>query len=127
MLRQYVNSFATTDTVDALNYYCTIHDHVNEEELSKGRESQRDICIKDLLLETRVLDIMNNQIGRVLTVRSPERDRLVTLASFIYQKYRQNVQVKDRTLLVTFEQLLSLISFFDLYHSGRFTEALSVL
>ncbi len=193
MLRQYVSSFAMTDCIDALNYYCTIHDSSE----APDSPSQRNLCVKDLLLETRefdvvvdrisvlllsqvllgdmssrvgqieellgnetarsiielagldcegngryedairlydlsknydkVLDILNNQLGRVLTVRGAERDRLVALASFMYQKYRQQVNVKDRALMVTFEQLLSLISFFDLYHSGRFTEALQLI
>jgi hypothetical protein len=68
---------------------------------------------------------MNNQLGRVLTTRGSERDRLLSLASQIHQKY-QNIQIRDRGLIITFQQLLSLLSFFDFYHSGRFMEAMTV-
>ena len=48
----------------------------------------------------------------------------------MYQKHKQHnifLQIRDRNLLTTFEQLLALITFFDLYYTGRYIEALTVI
>jgi cation transport ATPase len=75
------------------------------------------------------LEILNNQAGRLLSSKTPERDTLVSVAISMYQKHKQHnifLQLRDRNILVTFEQLLALITFFDLYYTGRYVEALTV-
>ena len=80
---------------------------------------------------TKVLNLLITQLGRTVTQRTSERDRLVTIALSIYQKQQQHniltTQIRDRNLNITFEQLLALVSFFDLYTSGRYIDALNYI
>lgn len=98
----------------------------------------------------RVIQIFNTLLSRVVAIPTTpgpansnrvERDRVISLVtkyagSGILQSQQKQTQsqsqsplfqnVKDRRLTSTFEQLLQLAYFFDLYHTGRLIDALQV-
>jgi hypothetical protein len=76
MLRQYISIFASSDPVDALHYYCVIH-QTEQIDISKGKYSLKEQNIKDLILETREFDILlgdgNTKVGQVEELLGKEK------------------------------------------------------
>lgn len=77
-----------------------------------------------------VLFLLNRMLGPVVSAADgthSDRLRIKTVALNLAQRYRTSAAEMSRDLQSTFYTLLDLITFFDLYHTGRYNAALSVI
>jgi nuclear pore complex protein Nup93 len=87
----------------------------------------------------KVVSLLCHQLGRVVvghdedpSVKDADRKQLIELADALIDKYQKAgtsdfVSKIDPNNFLAFKQLKALVKFFDLYHSGRFAEALDTM
>ena len=80
-----MNTFASTDAIEALQYYLVIRE---DEVYDQSRISKRDQCIKDLLLETKEYQSI------LSALRDEDSKRICKLAAFSCE---QNGKFEDAT------------------------------
>lgn len=75
------------------------------------------------------LTLMNRQLSKLLATRTPDRQRTIQLAQNMRSRLTplQYPGVQTRSLIVAFEQLLSLDKFFELVSEMKPSEALQFL
>ncbi len=75
------------------------------------------------------LILLNRQLSKLLATRSTERHRTIQLSKNIYARLSplQYPGVRTRSLVVAFEQLLSLEKFFELVSESKVSDALQFL
>ncbi|XP_064611037.1 nuclear pore complex protein Nup93-like [Liolophura sinensis] len=78
----------------------------------------------------KVLELLNKLLGQVVSQPSSaqsSRDRVKNLAVSVAQRYRATGHDGNQSNSVTFYLLLDLVTFFDLYNSGNYDQAIEVM
>jgi len=96
--------------------------------MNQKKNGQFDLSLKlyDIAGQyEKVLDILYKQLGRVLTVPSSEREKLLQLIGNLYKKYESQQNLND--LCAQILDLVHLASFFELYGAKQYSKALDTI
>eukprot|EP01129_Flabellula_baltica_P012717 TRINITY_DN577_c0_g3_i9.p1 TRINITY_DN577_c0_g3~~TRINITY_DN577_c0_g3_i9.p1 ORF type:complete len:733 (+),score=156.03 TRINITY_DN577_c0_g3_i9:22-2220(+) len=96
------------------------------QEPENNGQYERSIALYDLVEEyKKVVHVLSKQLSKVLTIQTPERHRLVEIATFQAQRYESTMKAayEHRKL----EKLLKLVEFFDWFNKKQYMNSLNVL
>jgi len=105
-------------------------EHVARRCEEKG-QNERAVVLYDLAMNhTKALELLNDMLAQVCS-ETPgaggDRDRTAKIALEIARRYHESGCRADADISTTFYLLMDLVTFFDLYHEKRYSEALEVI